>query len=211
MVQKGRREGIRIVLGEEKFERDYRRRSGPTKREFLNGGYLDYRVQKKIIGVYDTGYTDEYGLKEVINNASDDLEEMDIIKEKRIMKRFLEEVRNDRGLAIYGEKEVRKALEQGAVDTLLLSDALRQYKVEVNCPSCGHNEKMIVKDVENIKCPECSSPMVVKEKHDIIEEYAEMAEQTSTKVEIISRETDEGETLLKAFGGIAGILRYRIE
>ncbi len=32
---------------------------GPTKREFLNGGYLDYRVQKKIIGVYDTGYTDE--------------------------------------------------------------------------------------------------------------------------------------------------------
>ena len=184
---------------------------GPTKREFLNGDYLDYRVKNKIIGVYDTGYTDEYGLKEVINNASDDLQDMEIVKEKRIIKRLLEEIRNDRGLAIYGEKEVRKALEMGAVDTLLLSDALHQYKIDVICPSCGYSGKMIVKDLENIKCPKCSSPLNIKEKHDIIEEYSEMAKQTSTKVEIISRETEEGETLLKAFGGIAGILRYRID
>jgi len=108
-------------------------------------------------------------------------------------------------------KEVRKALEMGAVDTLLLSDALRQYKIDVICPSCGYSGKMIVKDLENIKCPKCSSPLNIKEKHDIIEEYSEMAKQTSTKVEIISRETEEGETLLKAFGGIAGILRYRID
>ncbi len=184
---------------------------GPTKREFLNGDYLDYRIQEKIIGVYDTGYTDDYGLKEVVNNASDDLEEMDIIKEKRVMKKFLEEIRNDKGLAVYGEKEVRRALETGAADTLILSDALRHYKVEVQCTSCDYAGEMVVGDIENIKCPQCSSPLVIKEKHDIIEEYTEMAEQTSTKVEIISRDTEEGETLVKAFGGIAGILRYRIE
>ena len=184
---------------------------GPTKREFLNGDYLDYRIQEKIIGIYDTGYTDDYGLKEVINNASDDLEEMDLIKEKRVMNNFFEELRNDKGLAVYGEKEVRRALEMGAVDTLILSDALRQYRVKVHCTSCNYTGEMVVEDIEHITCPQCATPVVVKEKHDIIEEYTEMAEQTSTKLEIISRDTEEGETLVKGFGGVAGILRYRIE
>ena len=184
---------------------------GPTKRAFLNQNYLDYRIADKIIGIYDTGYTDEYGLKELVNNAANDLEELDIIKEKRVMNRFMEEVRSDKGLAIYGENEVKRALEMGAVDTLILSDALRRYKIKISCPSCGYSGEMVVDDTENIKCPACSSSVIIEDKKDILEEYSDMADQSSTKVEIISKDTEEGNILMKAFGGIAGILRYRIE
>ena len=31
---------------------------GPTKREFVNGNYLDYRIKDMIVGIYDTSYTD---------------------------------------------------------------------------------------------------------------------------------------------------------
>ncbi len=184
---------------------------GPTKRMFLNKNYLDYRIADKIIGIYDTGYTDEYGLKELINNAANDLEEMDIIREKKVMTRFMKEVRNDNGLAIYGEKEARKALETGAVDTLILSDALRKYKVKISCPACEYTGKIIVDNPDNVKCPECNAPVTVEEKEDILEEYSKMAEQSSTDIQIISKDTDEGDILIKAFGGVAGILRYRIE
>ncbi len=183
---------------------------GPTKREFVNGNYLDYRVKEKIIGLYDTGYTDEYGLRELVNAASDDLEELDVMKDKKLMKRFLEEVRKDSGLAVYGEEEVRKALEMGAVEVVMISDALEKYRIKAKCGNCGYKINKIVNSL-NIQCPNCQIPMNIEEKKDILEEYAELAEQTSADVEIVSRESEEGEILYKAFGGIAGILRYKLE
>ncbi|RLF52511.1 MAG: peptide chain release factor 1 [Thermoplasmata archaeon] len=182
---------------------------GPTKREFVNGNYLDYRIKKKIVGLYDTGYTDEYGLRELVNAAANDLEELDVIKEQKLMKRFLNEIRKDSGLAIYGEEEVRKALEMGALEVVMISDALQKYKIKAICKNCGYEINDVVENLD-IKCPKCQLPMEIVEKKDIVEEYAELAEKSSTQFEIIGRETEEGEILYKAFGGIAGILRYKL-
>jgi peptide chain release factor subunit 1 len=44
---------------------------------------------------------------------------------------------------------------------------------------------------------------------DIVEELTRQADLTSTRVEIISDDFEEGAILFNAFGGIAGILRYR--
>jgi len=183
---------------------------GPTKREFVNGNYLDYRIKDKLIGIYDTSYTDEYGLRELINNASSDLEELDVIKDQRLVQRFLNEVRKDSGLALYGEEEVRKALEAGMVEVVIVSDALKKYKVKAKCKNCGHEMNRVVENTD-IKCPECGMPMDIVEKKDIIEEYAELAEQSSAEIAIIGRESEEGEILYKAFGGVAALLRYKTD
>ncbi|MEM2935505.1 MAG: peptide chain release factor aRF-1, partial [Candidatus Thermoplasmatota archaeon] len=183
---------------------------GPTKREFVNGNYLDYRIKEKIIGLYDTGYTDEYGLRELINSASSDIEGLDIVRDRKIMQRFLEEIKKNSGLAIYGDEEVKNALMAGMLDILLISSELERYKVKAYCNSCGYNFEGIVEKL-NLQCPKCNGNMEITEKKDIIEEYAELAEKSSTEMEIISRESEEGEILYKAFNGIAGILRYRRE
>ena len=182
---------------------------GPTKREFANANYLDYRIKKKIIGVYDTGYTDEYGLKEVVAAASDDLQELDVIKDKKLMKRFLNEIRKDSGLAIYGEKEVKKALAMGSVETLLISDAFNEYRIKARCSNCGYEEEKVVKADIQLQCPKCGLPMEIIEKKDVVEELVEIAKKKSSNIEVISRDSEEGEILYKAFGGIAAILRYQ--
>ena len=58
----------------------------------------------------------------------------------------------------------------------------------------------------------CNNPvrMEIKEKIDIIDELSDLAEKTSSKVEIISVGSEEGDSLYSAFNGIAGILRYPI-
>jgi len=183
---------------------------GPTKREFVNGNYLDYRIKDMIVGIYDTSYTDEYGLRELLNAASDDLEEVEVVKDRRLVQRFLNEVRKDSGLALYGEEEVRRALEAGAVDVVIISDALKKYKVKAKCKNCGYEMNGIMEKLE-IECPECGASMDIVEKKDMIEEYAELAEQSSAEVAIVGRESEEGEILYKAFGGIAAILRYKMD
>ncbi len=103
---------------------------GPTKRYFAEGGYLHYEVQNKVVDLFDTGYTDEFGLREIVSVASETMTDLKVAQEKKVMKRFLREVtKRDKSLAVYGEDNVRKALEMGAVDMLLLSEDIRKYRV----------------------------------------------------------------------------------
>jgi len=181
----------------------------PTKEEFYNGEYLHHELQKKVIGLFDVGYTDESGLYELVEKAKDVLEELDLIKEKKLMQRFLKEVAKD-GLAAYGEEEVRRYLEIGAVDTLLLSEDLRLERVKYRCPICGEERVVTVKGVEKQQiCEKDRIPMEEVERRDVVLELSEIAEKMGSKVEILSTESEEGEMLFKAFGGIAAILRYK--
>ena len=189
----------------------------PTKEEFEAGSYLHHEIQKRIIGLFDVSYTNESGLRELVGAAKDALKGMEVVKEKSFMDRFLKELVKDDGLAAYGEESIRKNLELGSVDTLLLSGNLRKSRLRIKCQSCGHTEERTVslevgktvRDINLGACPTCTSPLVLDEEIDIIDELAKFADQSSAKVEIISDDFEEGSILYSAFGGIAAILRYR--
>ena len=188
---------------------------GPTKEYFTEGNYLDYQVAQKVIGSFDTGYTDEYGLKELVQVASRSLENLELAKEKRLMDRFLKEVRKDKGLVVYGLEPIRSALAEGKIDILLISEEMHGYFLTVKCNQCGSMQETITKssDLDNfsLDCKKCDGEgtMVIQEKKDLIDELADLAEKFNTEIEFISPATEEGETLVQTFGGIVGILRYR--
>ncbi len=188
---------------------------GPTKEFFVQEGYLKQEVQQKILDIIDTSYTDEFGIKELVEKASKVFEDLEITKEKNLVQKFLKEVVKD-GLAAYGEKEVREMLEIGAVDTVLISEDVESFRVKIKCDNCGYEEEKTVKNVDvlerelqNKPCPKCKEKSLdIVEKKSTIEEFAELAESTGAKVEVISSDTEEGQQL-KAFGGIAAILRFK--
>jgi peptide chain release factor subunit 1 len=96
----------------------------PTKEDFMKGLYLHYELQNKILGEFDVAYTDESGLYELVDAAEDALEGLDLMREKKLMTRLMKLIANNETMVAYGEKEVRKKLEIGAVDTLLISEEL---------------------------------------------------------------------------------------
>jgi len=185
---------------------------GPTKEFFVKSEYLHYELQQKVIDTFDTGYTDEYGLRELVEKARDALRGIDLMREKDLMQKLFEEIRKaDGGLSIYGEEQVRNALMIGAVDSLLLSEDMRKVKLDLKCPSCGFTKEGLAHDsTEEFKCDKCQAIMDVEQVHDLVGDLHKMADDHNTKVEFISGESEEGELLKKAFGGIAGILRFRV-
>ena len=185
---------------------------GPTKDYFVKSEYLHYELQKKIVDTFDVGYTDEYGLKELVEKARESLRHLDLMREKDLMQKLLEEIRKpDGGLSIYGEEQVKNALMIGAVDTLIISEDLRRVKLKLTCPSCGAKKEALAKDsTEDVKCDKCGAIMKVDEVDDLVGELHKIAEQNNTKVDFVSGESEEGGLLLKAFGGLAGILRFRV-
>ena len=93
---------------------------GPAKQDFVKMSPFNYQI--KLLGVVDTGYTDEYGLRETMEKAKDILAGQQAVKEKELVDRFIKEVVGGSGLAIYGEANVRAALISKQAQTLLVSE-----------------------------------------------------------------------------------------
>jgi peptide chain release factor subunit 1 len=191
---------------------------GATKEYFYKEGYLQYELQQKVVQpLFDTGYTDEYGLKELVEKATQTLHGLEITEEKRIVQRLLNEIRKaETGLAAYGPKDVNHALEIGAVDTLLISEGLRQQRVTFRCTSCQNEFVRTLPDAEidavlDYPCPKCGQRSLTEAgNEDYVESLFRRAEASGAKARLISTESEEGEMLAKAFAGIAALLRYPV-
>ena len=194
---------------------------GPTKFDFEKGDYLNYQLKNKILDTVDTAYVEEQGVKEVVEKAPEIMRKVRYIEEKQIMQQFLYQVGHDTGMITYGEAEVRRALESGAVRTLLLSEGLDVLRVTVKCGACGYQEQHTVKagmmasleqGLVGKPCPKCQAPsLAIVEKEDIVDNLAQVAEVSNAEVEMISSETEEGQMLKNAFGGIAALLRFKTQ
>jgi len=190
---------------------------GPHKEDFLKEDLLHPELRKKVAAVIDTGYADEQGVKEIVNRAEEVLAELEITQERKVFQRFMEEVARGSGLAVYGKEKVREALEHGMVDTLLISEGFGEVSVTLVCQACGHRLQRTVKSVETLRrqlpqleCPGCGEKQLsISESRDAVQEFLELAEKFGVRTQFMSTETEEGEQLLKGFGGIAAILRFR--
>ncbi len=182
---------------------------GPLKEKFDQGNFLDHQLKQKKLGVVDTSYTGIQGLQEIVKRGEDLIQEASIVKERKLMEEFFGHLQKDNGLSVYGLDEVKKALEFGAVDTLLISEEYDWVKIKLIC-QCGQEmEKDSKPDVVH-KCSKCGAEMNVEEEKELIEVLSEQAKGMGSHVEIISVDSREG-AQFKELGGIGGILRFKVD
>jgi len=185
---------------------------GVTKRYFINKDLIHHELQKRIIGTVDTSYTDESGIREIVQKSGELLKDTELMKEKVLLENFLGEIARD-GLAMYGQKEVEEALEQGKAEKLLVSEAIDWIVVEKLCGTCNKTEMEIFKDPDKydpakLKCS-CGGNVEVMEEVDYLDYIVEKAKDTGAEVSVISTETGEGKQFYEGFGGLGAILRYK--
>lgn len=187
---------------------------GATKDFVIRNDYFHHEITKLIREPYfDVGYSNESGLRELIQRAGGLMDQIELDVERKLVDNFLREVMQTNPKATYGEVMIRSALEQGAVETLLLSEALSKRRVEWSCKKCKEIWESTQNNRSEIpKCPKCkSSDDVINNPDktiDLIDELSLLAARTSSKVRLVSLDTEEGATLNAAFGGIAALLRY---
>jgi len=190
---------------------------GPTKDEFLKGGFLHYELQKKVVAVLDLGYSGREGVRELVEKAGDILKDVRLVEEKKLVQKFLFEVNKQGGLAVYGLPRVIEALQKASTDVVLVSDDLDMVKLEVRCKKCGTVKAETVQaskrihqrqEMASVSCTKCGATDFEVIEKDIVDVLEEMAFQVGSKVEVISTGTEEG-AMFKSFGGVGAILRYR--
>lgn len=191
---------------------------GLTKNEFLEIGDLDHRLRDKVLGTVDTSYTDESGIKEILDKSEDLLRETGLVKERKIVERFFEDLAKH-SLATYGFQDVIDALSIGKASTVLVSEGLEWIILKFKCLSDKSRFIKVVKNKQEVleliskyenspsDCQGAKAELV--EEVDIYDYFLEVAQNTSAKVELISVETLEGKQFFETFGGLAALLRYK--
>lgn len=178
---------------------------GPAKEDFVKMSPFNYQL--KILGVLDTGYSEEYGIKELTDKAGGVIAEQETVREKKLVDSFIKEVVQG-GLVAYGEREVREALEAGKVETLLISEGLEWKRAKFKCSKCGREEEKLVKEPADYD-DGCGGKMRLVEAKEVSEELLARAEEKGVKIEMVSTDTAEGAQFLNSFFGMGAFLRYR--
>jgi peptide chain release factor subunit 1 len=182
---------------------------GPAKEDFVKMSPFNYQI--KVLGVVDTGYTDEYGVREVMAKSTDILSEQQAIQERVIIERFIKEVVSGNGLATYGESEVRKALESKQARQLLISEGITYKRAKLVDTTTGEEQYITSKspfDLEE-KIKAVGGTVKVESEESLVDDLIGLADRHGIDIFVVSPDTAEGAQFLGSFYGIGAFLRYR--
>ena len=183
---------------------------GPIKDRFAEKDYMHYQIKNKILGIKDVGYTGDYGLEELVKRSEDLLQEAAVMREKELLQKLFTEIQK-KGNAVYGYTETMKAIDLGAVDTVLISEMFDWKKVTLRCQSGHYAEKTLPRsDISNQACETCGKPLEVQTEEDFADVVVEKADSMGSKVVFVSTDTPEGNQF-KELSGIGALLRFRLD
>ncbi len=189
---------------------------GPTKEDFINGNYLEYRLQNMIINTLDCGYSGAEGIREAFAKSAELLSDFRMVEEKKLIEDLFREVNSHSGLGVYGLQDVIELLKNNVVKTLIITDDTNLNRVEGKCRRCQNIQETIVErrdvipkktEYSSKPCPACNAMEVEPNEQDIVDYLELLAAKTGSKLEVVSGSAEHG-TMLSSLGKVGAILRY---
>jgi len=190
--------------------------SADFKTELGQSDMFDPRLQAKVLKTVDVSYGGENGFNQAIELSAEVLANVKFIQEKKLIGRYFDEISQDTGRFCFGVADALKALEMGAMETLIVWENLditryilknHQTDEEVLLYLNPEQEKDKTKFLDK----ETGVELELAEKISLLEWLANKYKDFGATLEIVTDKSQEGSQFCKGFGGIGGILRYRVD
>lgn len=190
--------------------------SADFKTELSQSDMFDIRLQAKIIKIVDVSYGGENGFNQAIELAADALANVKFIQEKKLIGRYFDEISQDTGKYCFGVDDTLKALEMGAVDTLIVWENLDVTRYVLKNHSTDVENILFLrpeqeKDKTHFLDKDTGVELELADSMPLLEWFANNYKNFGATLEIITDKSQEGAQFVKGFGGIGGILRYQVD
>lgn len=190
--------------------------SAEFKNDLAQSDMFDPRLAAVLLKIVDVSYGGENGFNQAIELSADTLKGVKFVQEKKIITKYFEEVALDTGKVCYGIQDTLKALDMGAVELLLVYEGLEVSRVIIKNP---HNDEVVThfltpqeeKQEKFFRDAATGNELVVVERTPLTEWLALNYKSFGTKLEFVTNKSQEGAQFVKGFGGIGGLLRYKVE
>lgn len=190
--------------------------SADFKAELMRSDLFDQRLSKIVLKMVDVSYGGENGFNQAIELSSDTLGSVKLIKEKKLLQKYMEEISQGSGKYCYTVEDTFKALELGAVEYLIIWENLNIDRIVLrNISNSDENIVHLSKEQQaNDKYfhdIDTGVELEVIEKEPIVEWFANNYKTYGCNLEFVTDRSSEGTQFVKGFGGIGGILRWKVD
>jgi len=188
--------------------------SAELKSELGDADFFDPRLKVKIIKVVDVSYGGENGFNQAIELSAECLGSVKFIQEKKLIQQYFDEISQDTGKYCFGVHDTLKALEGGAVETLIVWENLETLRVLVKTVSQEEQTYYIKPEQQGdpkFFLDENGLEKEVLDTKPLIEYLTEEYKNFGCALEFVTNKSTEGSQFCKGFGGIGGLLRYRMD
>ncbi|OQR78102.1 eukaryotic peptide chain release factor subunit 1-like [Tropilaelaps mercedesae] len=190
--------------------------SADFKTELSQSDMFDPRLQTKVLKLVDVSYGGENGFNQAIELSAEVLSNVKFIQEKKLIGRYFDEISQDTGKFCFGVEDTLKGLEMGAVEILICWENLDTMRYVLK--KSATEEQVVLhltpeqeKDKSHFVDKETGTELEMAESCPLLEWLANNYKNFGATLEIITDRSQEGSQYVKGFGGIGGILRYRVD
>ncbi|KAG7161501.1 eukaryotic peptide chain release factor subunit 1 isoform X2 [Homarus americanus] len=190
--------------------------SADFKTELSQSDMFDPRLQGKVIKLVDVSYGGENGFNQAIELAAESLANVKFIQEKKLIAKYFEEISQDTGKYCFGVVDTLKALECGAVEILICWENLDLVRYVLKNHQSGEETILHLtpeqeKDKTHFTDKATGVELELVDSMPLLEWLANNYKSFGATLEIITDRSQEGSQYVRGFGGIGGILRYKVD
>jgi len=188
--------------------------SAAFKNDLHNSDLFDGRLKDIVIKVVDVSYGGENGFNQAIELAGEALANVKFVAEKQLLSQYYTEIAKDTGMYCFGVKDTIIALESSACERLIVFEELEGQRIEMKDPTTGDTTtKYLTKEQlemeENFRTKDGVTYDVL-DRMDLVEWLATNYTNFGANLDFVTDRSQEGMQFVKGFGGIGGILRYKL-
>ncbi|KAL3763573.1 hypothetical protein ACHAWU_003239 [Discostella pseudostelligera] len=193
--------------------------SADFKSELMRSDLFDPRLAKIVIKMVDISYGGENGFNQAIEFSADTLGNVKLMKEKKLLQKYMDEISQDTGKYCFMVEDTLKALDLGAVEDLIVWENLEinRYILRPSSSSGDEGKRIVYLTPEQEKNDtffrdaDTGAELEVLEKEAMVEWLANNYKNYGCKLEFVTDRSGEGTQFVKGFGGIGGILRWKVD
>ncbi len=106
--------------------------------------HFDARLKNTIICTVDVSYGQDQGFNQAITLAQDSLTNVKFVQEKKVIGKFFEHIALDTGMIVFGVEDTMKAMELGALETMMLFENIEIMRYEIKNPVKGETKTFLL-------------------------------------------------------------------
>lgn len=177
---------------------------------------FDQRLAAIVLNTVDVSYGGENGFNQAIELSAEILSNVKFIHEKRLIGKYFDEISQDSGRYCFGVDDTLNCLDMGAVETLLVWEALEVNRFTLVNKQTGetHIKHLTPAQEQNdshFHDAETGVELETEEKVSMLEWLANEYKRFGCVLEFVTNRSQEGSQFCRGFGGIGGILRYQVD
>mmetsp|Transcript_24733 Transcript_24733/g.27047 ORF Transcript_24733/g.27047 Transcript_24733/m.27047 type:complete len:444 (-) Transcript_24733:135-1466(-) len=190
--------------------------SADFKTDLLQSDMFDPRLAKAVIKTVDVSYGMDPGFNQAIELSAESLANVKLVQEKRLLQRYFDEISQDTGKYCFMVSDTLKALEMSSVEILIVWENLTVNRLVVKNTATAE-EKILHLTPEQeqndsyFHDPVTGVQLEVVERITLVEWLANNYKSFGARLEFVTDRSQEGSQFTKGFGGIGGLLRWKVD